>query len=206
MWTVDARICRLRLGGGAPHRNDHDVQDSRTVHGAEPASPFVVRCAAFARPGVDVLDLACGRGRHARLFAAHGHAVTAVDRDADALRDLNAIAGITTRCLDLETGAWPLAQDSFGVVVVTNYLWRPRFAELVACLEPGGLLIYETFAVGHARYGRPSRPDFLLQRDELFERLAPVADVIVFEQGDRRLLDGDGHPDACVQRIACARR
>lgn len=132
--------------------------------------------------------------------------MTAVDRDALALRDLDTIAGITTRCLDLEDGDWPLAQVTFGVVVVTNYLWRPRFAELVECLEPGGLLIYETFAVGHERYGRPSRPEFLLQRNELFERLSPVADVIVFEQGDRRFLDGDGYPAACVQRIACARR
>jgi hypothetical protein len=51
--------------------------------------------------------------------------------------------------------------------VVTNYLHRPLLADLVRTLAPGGVLIYETFAQGHERFGKPSNPAFLLEPGEL---------------------------------------
>jgi hypothetical protein len=54
-------------------------------------------------------------------------------------------------------------------VVVTNYLHRPLFPALLAALEPDGILLCETFMVGHERYGRPSNPDFLLRDGELLD-------------------------------------
>jgi SAM-dependent methyltransferase len=131
-----------------------------------------------------VLDLACGRGRHARHFAARGATVLAVDRDAAALAALAGVAGITTRELDLEAGAWPLAGATFDAIVVCNYLHRPRLPQLVAALAPAGVLLYETFAEGNAAYGRPANPDFLLRRDELLAVAAAGAlTVVAFEQG-----------------------
>ena len=49
-------------------------------------------------------------------------------------------------------------------MVVTNYLWRPLWPQVLASVRPGGVLLYETFAHGNAAYGKPSRPDFLLAR------------------------------------------
>ena len=51
-------------------------------------SPWIARFAHLVPPGARVLDLAAGRGRHARLFAARGAHVVAVDRDAVALASL----------------------------------------------------------------------------------------------------------------------
>jgi len=44
-------------------------------------SAWVVRWSGLVPAGGRVLDIACGNGRHARLFAARGHPVAAVDRD-----------------------------------------------------------------------------------------------------------------------------
>jgi SAM-dependent methyltransferase len=163
-------------------------------------SPWVTRFAALVPAGVRVLDLAAGSGRHARFFAARGARVVAVDRDPDLLRSLATVAGIETRALDLERGAWPLAGETFDAIVVTNYLHRPLFPHLRAALAPDGVLLYETFAMGNEAYGRPTNPDFLLCRDELLTvaELAPAMTVVAFEQG---LVQDDGRT-AVVQRLA----
>ena len=140
------------------------------LHGDEPASVWVRRWSHLAPAGGSVLDVACGRGRHARWFAGRGHLVVAVDRSAEAIAALGLGA---ERCealvADIETGPWPLAGRQFDAVVVTNYLWRPLLQTLLASLAPGGVLIYETFAAGNETVGKPSRPDFLLQPGELLQ-------------------------------------
>lgn len=160
-----------------------DSQPPAIPRGAPAASPWVVRFAPLIRARGVVLDLACGRGRHARLLAARGCDVLAVDRDAEALAGL-AGAGVRTLCADLEQGAWPLAGLRFDAIVVTNYLHRPQFPHLLAALAPDGVLIYETFADGNARFGKPSRPEFLLQPDELLDRFGKALRVVAFEQGE----------------------
>ena len=137
-----------------------------------PPSPWVEAHASRLPAGREVLDLACGSGRHSRWLVAGGWPVLAVDRDAQALAGLQDIPGIRTACLDLEGDEWPLAGRQFAGVVVTNYLWRPRFADLLALLAPGGVLIYETFMDGNAAFGKPSNPDFLLRPGELREQAA----------------------------------
>jgi hypothetical protein len=62
---------------------------------------------------------------------------------------------------------WPLAGERFDAIVVTNYLHRPSLHALLASLADDGVLLYETFARGNEAYGRPSNPDFLLEKDEL---------------------------------------
>lgn len=114
-----------------------------------------------------MLDVACGGGRHARLFAERGHPVDAVDRDAASIAALNAFSAITALCADIENGPWPYAGRRFAAVVVTNYLHRPLLPRLLEAVAPGGVLIYETFAAGNEAYGRPANPDFLLRPGEL---------------------------------------
>ncbi|HEU4417640.1 MAG TPA: class I SAM-dependent methyltransferase, partial [Planctomycetota bacterium] len=129
---------------------------------AAPASPIIARWAVMVPAAGTVLDVAAGSGRHTRLFLQRGHLVTAVDRDVAALRTI-ADARLEVIEADLETAAWPLAGRTFGGVVVSNYLWRPLLPMIVASVAPGGVLLYETFAVGHERFGRPVNPDFLLR-------------------------------------------
>ncbi|MBK8739635.1 MAG: class I SAM-dependent methyltransferase [Betaproteobacteria bacterium] len=152
-------------------------------HQALVPAPWVVRFAPLINPGGRVLDLACGYGRHARFLAALGHPVLAVDRDEAALATLAAVAGIETQVADLEQGSWPFGRQRFDAIVVTHYLHRPLLADLLAALQPDGVLIYETFADGNAAFGRPARPEFLLQRDELLQRVQGLLRVVAFEQG-----------------------
>jgi SAM-dependent methyltransferase len=171
-----------------------------SAHAAAPdPSPWVVRFAPLIRAHGSVLDVACGGGRHTRLLASLGHHVQAVDRDAAALATLAAIPGVTTTCADIEASAWPFPGARYDAVVVTNYLHRPLLPTLVASLEAGGVLIYETFAEGNERYGRPSNPEFLLRPGELL-RVAQGLRVIAYE--DVRI---DRPQPALVQRICAVR-
>ena len=98
---------------------------------------------------------------------------------------------------DLEAGAWPLAGRQFDAVVVTNYLWRPLLPAIVAALAPGGVLLYETFAVGNERLGKPSNPDFLLKPGELLEVVRGRLQVVAYEN-----VEVTSPRPAVVQRIA----
>ncbi|WP_407280289.1 class I SAM-dependent methyltransferase [Aromatoleum evansii] len=167
---------------------------------AEP-SAWVRRFLPLVAPGGKVLDYACGAGRHARLFAARGYRVVAVDRSAEALATLAGEPRIEPRCEDLEEGPWPLAGELFDAVVVTNYLYRPRLRELLACVAPGGALIYETFMQGNERFGRPSNPEFLLRPGELLGSLGTDFAVLAFEQGVV-----ERPKAAVVQRVCAVRR
>lgn len=149
-----------------------------------PPSPWVARFAPLLRPGGTVLDLACGTGRHARWLAQRGLSVVAADRDPAALAALSETDGISVVEADLEAGTWPFEAHRFDIVLVTNYLYRPRFPKLLDCVAPGGFLIYETFMLGNARFGKPSNPDFLLAPGELLERLDRRFQVVAFEQGE----------------------
>ncbi|HEY0490679.1 MAG TPA: class I SAM-dependent methyltransferase [Telluria sp.] len=164
-------------------------------------SAWVARFAPLVADG-EVLDLACGSGRHARHFAALGHPVLAVDRDAAALQEA-AGQGITTMAFDLEdpAQAWPFEQGRFAAIVVTNYLHRPLFAHLVASLRPDGLLIYETFAAGNEAFGKPSNPAFLLAHGELLALAAAGGlRTIAYEDGV-----AERPKAAMVQRLCAAK-
>lgn len=164
-------------------------------------SVWVARFAPLI-PAGEVLDLACGGGRHARLLAGLGHRVVGVDRDASALES-TAGPGIDTRQIDLEADdtEWPFEDGKFAGIVVTNYLHRPLFPYILRSLAPGGVLVYETFAAGNEQFGKPSNPDFLLRSGELLEWAA--------KNGIRVIAFEDGYVEtpkpAMVQRICAAK-
>jgi SAM-dependent methyltransferase len=144
-----------------------------------------------------VLDLACGAGRHARFLAQLGFEVDAVDRDIALFAD--APPNVALRQADLEDGPWPYDGQHFDAIVVTNYLHRPLMPLLVESLERGGLLVYETFAAGNERFGKPSNPAFLLRPGELLDAVRGRLHVIAYED----LVVDEPRP-AAMQRI-CAR-
>jgi tellurite methyltransferase len=154
-----------------------------------------------ARAGA-VLDVACGRGRHALAVAAAGPAVVALDRDPDALRQLAAQARaadlpIRSVRVDLEgAGALPVAPGRSGVVLVFRYLWRPLAGSLAGALAPGGLLLYETFTQDQRNLGHgPRNPAFLLAPGEL-PRLFPSLRVELYEEG---IFEGPQGPAALAR-------
>lgn len=163
------------------------------VHGAEAPSDWVLRWAPLITHGT-VLDLACGSGRHSRLFLERGLKVVAVDREPQH------IPGARFLQADLEDGSpWPLPGERFEGIVVTNYLHRPLFGILEESLAEGGVLIYETFMLGNERYGRPSNPAFLLRPGELREAFRNLT-LKGYEEGPI------SHPKhAMIQRL-CAMR
>jgi SAM-dependent methyltransferase len=163
-------------------------------------SAWVERWAPLIPPG-EVLDLACGSGRHARLLARLGHPVLALDRDAEALASLEGLREVRTLRAELEDGSpWPLAGRQFAGVVVTNYLHRPLFPRLLEVLGRGGILVYETFAQGNESFGKPSNPAFLLRPGELLQAFGGELTVVAFEQG--RAL----RPKPAVMQRLCALR
>jgi SAM-dependent methyltransferase len=160
----------------------------------EPSS-WIRRFLPLVRPGSSALDLAAGGGRHSRLLLDHGLRVTAVDRDPDQQPDAPGLVKITAV---LEAGRpWPLGAKRFDLIVVTNYLHRPILPDILAAVAPGGLLLYETFALGNERFGKPSNPDFLLRPGELAEAVAGRLETLEFEEVEL----GAPRP-AVVQRIA----
>lgn len=166
-----------------------------------PPSSWITRFAHLLPDGGSVLDLACGSGRHARWLAARGLAVTAVDRDAEAIAALTGLPGIEALAADLEGAPWPLAGRRFDGIVVTNYLHRPLWPLLAAALAPRGMLLYETFMAGNERFGKPSRPDFLLQPGELLEVCRQQGlQVVAYEAGEV-----EAPKAAMVQRLCAVR-
>ncbi len=150
--------------------------------GPQEPSPWVLRFAERVPEAGPVLDLACGGGRHTRLFLARGHPVTAIDRDLSGISDIFAMPGLEALEADLESGApFPLAGRRFAGVVVTNYLYRPLIPALVAAVAPGGVLIYETFARGNENFGRPRNPDHLTKPGELLEAVRGKLRVVAYE-------------------------
>jgi SAM-dependent methyltransferase len=164
-------------------------------------SPWIQRFSPLVPAGSRVLDVACGRGRHARFFAARGCRVVAVDRDAAAIAMLDGVAGVTPVAADLECGAWPFGDERFDAVVVTNYLHRALFEPLLCAVRGNGVLLYETFAAGNEGYGRPSNPDFLLAQGELLTVVRGALTVIAFEQGTVA-----GNRPVVLQRLAAVGR
>jgi SAM-dependent methyltransferase len=148
-------------------------------------------------PAGTALDVACGSGRNLLWLADTGWQVTGVDRDTAATAALHGRAEIVNA--DIENAPWPLAGRGFDLVVVCNYLWRPLFDPIKAAVKPGGWLIWETFADGQQTLGRPSRPDFLLQRGELL-RVCHDWRIVAYED-----LFEDGVNPRFVQRVAAFR-
>lgn len=163
------------------------------------ASSWVERHLDGLPAGRRVLDVACGSGRHLRLVYRNGWPVTGIDRSLDGVRDLAGSDGITLIQADLENGApFPVTGQRFGGVIVTNYLHRPILPDIVAAVADDGLLVYETFARGQERLGRPANPDFLLRPNELIDAVRPHLTVVAYEHGR---VDHDGRA-RIIQRIA----
>ena len=176
----------------------HADVNASASHGSVEPSQWVSRWAETIRPGGVVLDVATGGGRHAKWLSRKGFEVEAVDRDLSAFSDVP--AGVRVTQADIESGPWPYEGRRFDAIVVTHYLHRPLLPRLVESLEPGGLLIYETFARGNERFGKPSNPAFLLEPGELLDAVRGRLRVLAYED-----IVVESPRPAAIQRIAARR-
>ena len=179
------------------------LKETAIPHGTDLPSAWVQRWSHLVRPGGTVLDVACGHGRHARWFHQRNHPLALVDRSEAAMTSISLPAPACEAVVaDIENGPWPFAGRQFAALVVTHYLWRPLMPTLLDSLEPGGVLIYETFAAGNETVGKPSRPEFLLRPGELLALCAGLR-IVAFEDG---FIDAPPHQGPrFVQRIAAVR-
>jgi SAM-dependent methyltransferase len=169
------------------------VRVGRGTRGGE--GPVVTAAASWLVQHEDLLpreghalDVACGRGRHAIWLAEHGLTTVALDRNPDAIHELNDEARVrrlplTAEVRDLEGVSTPFSRSAYDVIVVVHYLHRPLFPALVEALALGGLLVYETFTRAQAVRGKPTNPDFLLEPGELLDLVRPL-DVLASREGD----------------------
>lgn len=120
-----------------------------------------------------VLDIAMGKGRNAVYLAALGFEVEGVDISNESVNIALEWAqksgvDITARVADLE-GEYFVEEGAYDVIICFNYLHRPLIPQIKKGLRMGGVIVYETFIVDQARYGKPRNPDYLLKHNELLE-------------------------------------
>ena len=158
------------------------------------------------QPGSRVLDVACGAGRHTVHFLKQKCHVAGIDIAHNAIEKVaNQLSNEERgRCrlieADIENDPWPLPGEQFDAVIVTNYLWRALLPTLAQSLADGGVLIYETFAMGNEAVGKPSRPDFLLKPGELLSFCTDhKLRVIAYEDGF------SAQPERFMQRVVAVR-
>ena len=119
------------------------------------------------------LDLAMGNGRNAVFMAKKGFQVEGIDISSREVERAMALAResgveIMGRVADLE-GDYHIEKDTYDVIACFNYLQRSIFKDIKKGLRSGGMIIYETFIVDQARFGKPKDPDYLLKYNELLD-------------------------------------
>lgn len=139
---------------------------------AEKPAEFLVKNLALLPRG-KVLDVAMGNGRNAVFLAGNGFVVEGVDLSRKAVAAAlhaaeRAGVSLTARIADLETG-FEIRKYSYDIIVCFHYLHRPLIPLLKLGLRTNGMIVYETYIVDQARFGKPRNPDHLLKHNELLE-------------------------------------
>ena len=133
---------------------------------------------------INLLDFASGNGRNSIPLSKKNILVTAIDKDRKKLDNYTSFKNINTICFDLETNKkWPLIREYYDVIIVVNYLYRPKIKKLINLLKKDGFLFYETFSLGNEKYGSPSNPNFLLKNRELLDIFGQELSPMSFYDG-----------------------
>ena len=140
-------------------------------NGFEPAQ-FLVQNVELLPKG-RVLDVAMGSGRNAIYLARLGFDVEGVDISSEAVNtalESAEKAGVTirTQVADLE-GNYCIEKGAYDVIICFNYLQRSLVSQIKDGLRKGGAVVYETFIVDQAHFGKPKNPDYLLKHNELLD-------------------------------------
>src|SRR5260370_7808777 len=121
------------------------------------ASPLVRRFAssiAGAANGAPILDVACGSGRNAMIFAEMGCEVICVDRNLSNLEGELSGKGpayefssrLQLRTLDLINDPWPFGAGTIGAIINVHFLRPTLFSSFEYSLASGGQLLIESIS------------------------------------------------------------
>ena len=137
----------------------------------EPAS-FLVENVALLPKG-RVLDTAMGYGRNALYLAGLGFQVDGVDISAEAVRYAKRTARASGLSINIKTAnlenEYKIEKNGYDGIICFSYLQRALIPQIKAGLRRGGVVVYETFLVDQALWGKPKNPDYLLEHNELLE-------------------------------------
>jgi dihydroneopterin aldolase len=207
--VMKASLWLRKLASPLPHVTGSvgiKVERSRTTYQPQQAdsapSFFLAQQLQLHRlPKGRALDVASGSGRNALYLASHGFQVDAIDRDEQAVTQLNAMAkhrnlpNLTARTVDLErkTEDRPeFPKQEYDVIIVFFYLHRALLPAIIDSLKPNGVLIYETFTIdNYLRHHHPRRWEFCLAHNELL-RLTSRLRVLSYDEGEHDSGHGPG--------------
>ncbi|MCO4836846.1 MAG: class I SAM-dependent methyltransferase [Oceanospirillaceae bacterium] len=135
------------------------------------------------------LDLACGLGQNSIFLIKHGLTVHSWDYSTVALEQMKHHCDtqkieINQRCIDLITQPWPSL--GFDVICVTAFLNRNLCPQIIERLNPGGVLVYQTFnqvtEIAGKSLHKPKRTEFLLAKGELLELFNELDPLVYHDQ------------------------
>ena len=114
-----------------------------------------------------------GGGRNSVYLAAKGFQVDGVDNSQEAIDKANKLARekqvkITTHLVDLEKDFF-IKEATYDVIICFNFLQRSLIPHIKKGARTNGIIVYETYIVDQAQFGRPANPDYLLKHNELLE-------------------------------------
>ena len=202
--AVSARSIRAAARVAAEKGETTPLFTRRNERGQPPSAWFTWHAHVFG-PGVRVLDLASGPGRHALLAAERGAEVVAVDSDAASLTVLEREAQrrkLSIKCLHMDLRTSEIAPAAFDVVLMFDYLDRERLPDFRAAVRPGGCFLAETFLVWQRQQGwGPESDDHLLQPGELIRLIQPF-EVLLSREVIEMI---DGRPAAMASVFALNR-
>lgn len=132
--------------------------------------------------GDKALEIACGTGRNSIFLAQKGFTVDALDISEVALEvlDKKGFANIQTKIVDLEE--YTPTQNSYDLIVKTNYLERKLIPSLLKALKEDGIILIETYMDHPDNQKQRSNPDFLLKKDELKSFFDDSFEIIEYEE------------------------
>ena len=117
-----------------------------------------------------VLDVAMGNGRNSMYLAKLGFCVEGIDISAEAVNttlELAQKAGVTIKARVASLESYVIEKEAYELIICFNYLQRSLIPQIKDGLLPGGMIVYETFIVDQAQFGKPNNPDYLLKHNEL---------------------------------------
>lgn len=140
----------------------------------------------------DALDLACGRGGNALFLAKRGFTVDALDISTVVLEQLESFINdkpLAINCIKRDVEAQGLLpQKQYDVIVVSYFLDRSLFSQIIDALKPAGLLFYQTWSqLSTDETKGPNNPAYRLKSGELLKLSAEMRVIYYREDG----LQGD---------------
>jgi len=102
-----------------------------------------------------------------------GFEVEGIDISPDAVSNALELArksgvNLKARVADLEDN-YHIERGAYDLIICFKYLHRPLIPQIKEGLRTGGVIVYETFTVEQAQFGKPKNPDYLLKHNELLD-------------------------------------